>query len=259
MTTTNLFALREARSNPECCFFRSSCPLGMSRHGERETNRRQPPAADGLDQSIRRQAEQAQRRKRQARVNEASQAKACPATKESIEGMNTYSGVSPIGRTSGPGNTVVSYAPWDFWVAPASDGKKTQLHAQRPRATQPLPDWVGCEGYTIARSFKIPDVVESTLLVSPPIHCQDPEGAQHQPKHSGQGGIHQRLSRGRFLWRHSLHAHACHSRTLRQRCGNQLSLQRGGVEHLGLIALHSELSQPGGVLKNSAGQPQYGH
>ena len=194
----------------------------MSRHGERETNRRQPPAADGLDQSIRRQAEQAQCRKRQARVNEASQAKACPATKESIEGMNTYSGVSPIGRTSGPGNTVVSYAPWDFWVAPASDGKKTQLHAQRPRATQPLPDWVGCEGYTIARSFKIPDVVESTLLVSPPIHGQRPEGAQHQPKHPGQGGIHQRLSRCRFLWRHSPHAHACHFRTLRQHSGNLL-------------------------------------
>jgi len=56
MPTTNLFALREARSNQECCFFRSTCQLGMSRHGEpqhlrrtpvqvSETNHQQPPAA----------------------------------------------------------------------------------------------------------------------------------------------------------------------------------------------------------------------
>jgi len=72
MPTTNLFALREARSNQECCFFRSTCPLGMSRQArqpclDRLDNRvstgfrqaqppaRQPPAADGLDQPIRRQ------------------------------------------------------------------------------------------------------------------------------------------------------------------------------------------------------------
>jgi len=33
MTTTNRFALREARSNQECCFFCSICALGMSRQG----------------------------------------------------------------------------------------------------------------------------------------------------------------------------------------------------------------------------------
>lgn len=57
MTTTNLFALRGARSNKECCFFRSTCPLDMSRQV------RQPPAASSLDQPIRRQVKQAQRRK----------------------------------------------------------------------------------------------------------------------------------------------------------------------------------------------------
>ena len=105
---TNLFALRGARSNQECCFFRSTCPLGMSRQARR------PPAATVIWISPSAAREQAQRRKRQARVNEASQAKVCPATKGSVAGMNTYSGVSPIGRTGGLGNTVVSYAPWDF-------------------------------------------------------------------------------------------------------------------------------------------------
>ena len=125
MTTTNLFALRGARSNQECCFFRSICQLCMSRQA------RQPPAASGLDQPIHRQVKQTQRRKRQARVNEASRQRLGPATEGSVAGMNTRSGVSPIERTGSPENTVVSYAPWDFWAAPASDGKKTS----HPRAT----------------------------------------------------------------------------------------------------------------------------
>ena len=86
MTTTNLFALRGARSNQECCFFRSICALGMSRQARQpcldrvstgsttssttvsrqgepqhlrrtpvqvsETNHQQPPAASSPDQSI---------------------------------------------------------------------------------------------------------------------------------------------------------------------------------------------------------------
>ena len=111
-----------------------------------------------MDQPIRRQVKQTQRRKRQARVNEASQAKACPATKESIEGMNTYSGVSPIGRTSGPGNTVVSYAPWDFWATPASEGKKpnSTYNGFAPQSLFHI--GFAATQYTIAISFNMPDV-----------------------------------------------------------------------------------------------------
>ena len=62
----------------------------------------------------------------------------------------------------------------------------------------------------------------STLLVFPPIYCQRPQGARDQPKRSGQGGIHQYLSRDRFLRRHGLHAHDCHFRTLCQHRVNLL-------------------------------------
>ena len=111
MTTTNLFALRGTRSNQECCFFRSICPLCMSRHGERETNRRQPPAADGLDQAIRRQVKQAQVGKRRR----TGDGRAETEERETEDGgkANARSGASPIGRTGNLGNTVISYAPRD--------------------------------------------------------------------------------------------------------------------------------------------------
>ena len=104
---------------------------------------RQPPAADDLDQPIRRQVEQAQVGERRR----TGDGRAETEERETEDGgkANARSGASPIGRTSGPGNTVISYAPWDFWAVPASDGKRLHIHAQRLRATKPLPYWVCCE------------------------------------------------------------------------------------------------------------------
>jgi len=131
MTTTNLFALRGTRSNQECCFFRSICPLCMSRQDFDTLNlpARQPPAASGLDQPIHRQVKQAQVGKRRR----TGDGRAETEERETEDGgkANARSGASPIERTGSPENTVVSYAPWDFWAAPASDGKKTS----HPRTT----------------------------------------------------------------------------------------------------------------------------
>ena len=99
----------------------------MSRHGERETNRRQPPAADGLDQAIRRQVKQAQVGKRRR----TGDGRAETEERETEDGgkANARSGASPIGRTGNLGNTVISYAPWVLGGS-ASEGKR--LH---PRVT----------------------------------------------------------------------------------------------------------------------------
>lgn len=186
MTTTNRLALREAPSHQERYFFRSICPLGNS-------------AADGLDQAIRRQVKQAQVGKRRR----TGDGRAETEERETEDGgkANARSGANPIGRTGSLGNTVISYAPRD----------SSLLGLLRSATHCKIIQDAGCS--------------EAALLVSPPIHCQRPEGAQHQPNHSGQGGIQRHLGRGLLVWRHSLHAHTCHFRTLRrQHCDNPLLL-----------------------------------
>ena len=74
--------------------------------------------------------------------------------------MNTRSGVSPIGRTGGLGNTVISYAPWDFWATPASEGKKpnSTYNGFAPQSLFHI--GFAAKQYTIAISFNMPDVAK---------------------------------------------------------------------------------------------------
>jgi len=117
---------------------------------------RQPPAASGLDQPIHRQVKQAQVGKRRR----TGDGRAETEERETEDGgkANARSGASPIERTGSPENTVVSYAPWDFWATPASEGKKpnSTYNGFAPQSLFHI--GFAAKQYTIAISFNMPDV-----------------------------------------------------------------------------------------------------